>query len=366
VPHFLFVNMRSSVAFAAIVPAVAVFRDLQEHRFEDHLKEFGKVYEAEEHLRRSANFHSNLARVLAHNEEYKAGKHSWYMDMNKFGDWTHEEFKTLLRRHQDKRPSKHMLTASNNTKTMANPSSIDWRTEGKVTPVKDQGGCGSCWAFSAISSVESRYAISSGNLLTLAPQAFVNCVQNPDECGGTGGCEGATMELAFDLSTSVGVPTEANLPYAGRDQTCGSYTVAVQTTGYTKIAENDANALESALAEGPVSVTVAAEPWMLYGGGTFTGCSSGMFASSGSDLDHGVQAVGYTSDYWIVRNSWGASWGEEGYIMISRAADGQTFTDSSPADGVACKPYPASQTVGGECGILFDTSYPTFSSDVVV
>jgi len=358
--------MRSAVAFAAIVPAVAVFRELKDHTFEDHLLEFGKSYESEEHTHRRANFHFNLARVLKHNEEYKAGKHSWYMNMNKFGDWTHEEFKTLLKRQKHTRPSLHMSKFDNTTKATANPTSIDWRTEGKVTPVKDQGGCGSCWAFSAIESVESRYAIASGSLKTLAPQAYVNCVQNPDECGGTGGCEGATMELAFDLTTSVGVPLESTLPYRGTDQTCNSYTVAVQSSGYTKVAENDANALESALAEGPVSVTVAAEPWMLYGGGTFTGCSSGMFASSGSDLDHGVQAVGYTSDYWIVRNSWGASWGEEGYIMISRAADGQTFTDSSPADGVACKPYPASQTVGGECGILFDTSYPTFSSDVVV
>lgn len=358
--------MRSSVAFAAIVPAVAVFRDLQNHNFEEHLLEFGKAYEGEEHFRRSANFYANLGRVLAHNEEYKAGKHSWYMDMNKFGDWTHEEFKTLLRRQKHTRPSKHMLTMSNTTRTTANPASIDWRTQGKVTQVKDQGGCGSCWAFSAIESVESRYAIASGSLQTLSPQAFVNCVQNPDSCGGTGGCEGATMELAFELSTSVGVPTEANLPYRGQDASCSSYTTAVQSSGYTKIPENDANALESALAEGPVSVTVAANPWMLYGGGVFTGCTSGMFASSGADLDHGVQAIGYTSEYWIVRNSWGASWGEEGYIMVSRAADSQTFTDSSPADGVACKPYPASQTVGGECGILFDTSYPTFSSDVVV
>jgi len=288
------------------------------------------------------------------------------MDINKFGDWTHTEFKTLLMRQQHTRPSKHMLTMSNATKAAANPSQIDWRTEGKVTQVKDQGGCGSCWAFSAISSVESRYAISSGSLVTLAPQAYVNCVQNPSECGGSGGCEGATMELAFDLTTSVGVPTEANLPYAGRDSSCGTYPVAVQSSGYTKIPENDANALETALAEGPVSVTVAANPWMLYGGGVFTGCSKGMFSSSGSELDHGVQAVGYTSDYWIVRNSWGGSWGEEGYIFISRAADDQTFTDSAPADGVACKPYPSQQTVGGECGILFDTSYPTFSGSVVV
>jgi len=300
---------------------------------------------------------------MGHNEEYKAGKHSWYMDMNKFGDWTHEEFKTLLRRQKHTRPSKHMLTKSNATKTTANPASIDWRTEGKVTSVKDQGGCGSCWAFSAIESVESRYAIASGNLETLAPQAYVNCVQNPDSCGGTGGCEGATMELAFEVSTATGVPTEADYPYTASDGTCGTYPVAVKSTGYTKIAENDASALQAAVADGPVSVTVAASPWMFYGGGVFTGCSG---SSSGAELNHGVQVVGYTDEYWITRNSWGSSWGEDGYIMVSRAADDKTFTNNAPADGVACKPYPKTQTVGGECGILFDTSYPKFDGSAVV
>merc|ERR1712217_314475 len=94
---------------------------------------------------------------------------------------------------------------------------------------------------------------------------------------------------------------------------------------------------------------VAAGAWQLYGGGLF----------GDNTLDHGVQAVGYTKDYWIVRNSWGKNWGEKGFIRVSRANDNKTFTDKSPADGVACKPFPKTQTVGGECGILFDTSYPT-------
>merc|ERR1712014_276172 len=120
---------------------------------------------------------------------------------------------------------------------------------------------------------------------------------------------------------------------------------------------NDAAAFETALAKMPQAITVAAEPWQLYGGGIFHGCSSGLFGSN--TLDHGVQAVGYTEDAWIVRNSWGASWGEKGFIRVSRANDAKTFTDKKPSDGVACAPYLETQTVGGECGILFDTSYPT-------
>jgi len=237
-----------------------------------------------------------------------------------------------------------------------NPESIDWREKKVVTPVKNQGGCGSCWAFSATESVESAYAIASGKLLQLAPQTYVNCVQNPEGCGGTGGCEGATMELAFNLTAQKGIALESDLPYQGQDEPCKSYKAAVKVMGFVKNPVNDAEALETAVAsKGPQSVTVAAEPWQLYGGGVFKGCTGNL----GSDLDHGVQVVGYSKDYWIVRNSWGPTWGERGYIRISRSSDNQTSIDHSPSDGVACKPYAKTQTVGGECGILFDTSYPT-------
>lgn len=277
--------------------------------------------------------------------------------MNAFADWTPEEFKRLLSKRNGLQTSQTPTIMP--LKTQANPESVDWRTKNVVTPVKNQGGCGSCWAFSAIESVESHYAIATGKLLTLAPQAYVDCVQNPSDCGGTGGCEGATMELAFNLTAEKGVPLETDLPYRGRDQKCSSYQAAVKVASYVKLPVNNADALETALAtKGPISVTVAAGPWMLYGGGIFTGCSKSPFGS-GADLDHGVQAVGYTKEYWIVRNSWGPHWGKNGYILLSRSSDDKTFIDKSPTDGVACKPYPKTQTVGGECGVLFDTSYPT-------
>merc|ERR1712232_615765 len=156
----------------------------------------------------------------------------------------------------------------------------------------------------------------------LAPQAYVNCVQNPLQCGGSGGCEGATMELAFNMTAELGVPLETDLPYKGRDASCSSYTAAAICDGYYKVPENDAKALETAIAtQGPVSVTVAAN-WGRYGGGVFEG---GCTATSCS-LDHGVVAVGYDSD---------------------------TFEDNRPEDGVACKPYPTQQIVGGESGVLF-------------
>jgi len=321
--------------------------------FEAYLSRWGKAYTGAEYSLREGLFQKNKAVVLEHNAGYNAGVHTWWMSLNAFADFTPEEFTRL-------RSTKRSPVAFPTTSLAAtpNPSSMDWRDKGAVTPVKNQGGCGSCWAFSATETVESHYFIASNKLLTLSPQTYVDCVENPHSCGGTGGCEGATMELAFNLTVTKGIALESDVPYAGHDQACPSYTPAVKATGYVKIPVNDASALETALAtKGPVSVTVSAEPWQLYGGGVFDGCSSGFFKDN--TLDHGVQAVGYTQDYWIVRNSWGTMWGEKGFIRISRKFDDKTFVDKRPGDGVACKPFPKTQTVGGECGILFDTSYPT-------
>jgi len=309
---------------------------------------------AAEFEQREKIFKDNLEKVRIHNHEYQAGVHTWWAAMNHLADMTNEEFAAL--RSTKYSPSDHPVVRLAPPEG-GNPDSVDWREKGAVTEVKNQGACGSCWAFSATEAVESAYQIATGKLLTLAPQTYVNCVKNPNACGGAGGCEGATMELAFNLTTQTGIALETDLPYRGRDQQCSSYKAAVKCTGYVRNPVNDAAAFEMALAKMPQAITVAAGPWQLYGGGIFHGCSRSLFGSN--ILDHGVQAVGYTKDYWIVRNSWGARWGEKGFIRVSRANDAKTFTDKRPADGEACKPYPKTQTVGGECGILFDTSYPT-------
>merc|ERR1712232_456105 len=347
-------------------PAESGARDYSSYEFEHYLKEFGKSYEFAEYTQRKAIFDQNLLKVQKHNEEYKAGKHTWFAAVNRMADFTEKEFKQL--RSAKYHPSQHPIVALGSKQGVrANPDSIDWREKGAVTPVKNQGGCGSCWTFSATETLESHYQIATKKTKILAPQTFVNCVKNPKHCGGTGGCEGATMELAFNLTADTGIALETDIPYRGQDEECKPYKAAVKCTGYVKNPVNDAAALETAVAtKGPQAITVAAEPWMSYGGGVFNGCTG----SLGADLDHGVQLVGYTQDYWMVRNSWGSFWGDNGYIYISRASDAKTATDQDPADGVACKPSPSTQTVGGECGILFDTSYPTgatlATSDVVV
>jgi len=326
-------------------------RNYESYSFQSYCSEFSKSYGAYEAPQRQKIFEANLQKIQAHNAEYQAGKVSWYMAVNQFADWSQEEFQGI--RSTKYQPSLEPMKTLELSEQAA-PGSMDWRTKGVVTAVKNQGGCGSCWAFSATETVESQYAIASGKLLTLAPQTYVNCVQNPKDCGGTGGCEGATMELAFNLTISKGIALESDLPYKGKDETCQEYRAAVKALSYVRLPINDASALEQALAtRGPVSVTVAALSWQLYGGGIFTGCNA-----HNSILDHGVQAVGYTKDYWLIRNSWGTSWGEEGYIRLTRATDDTIFIDTKPEEGEACKPYPKMQKIGGQCGVLFDTSLP--------
>eukprot|EP00929_Paragymnodinium_shiwhaense_P044515 TRINITY_DN22828_c0_g1_i1.p1 TRINITY_DN22828_c0_g1~~TRINITY_DN22828_c0_g1_i1.p1 ORF type:complete len:362 (+),score=85.66 TRINITY_DN22828_c0_g1_i1:84-1169(+) len=347
--------MRRVCIGAAAVLGVAAATDVS---FEAFIEKHGRSYTPEEYEARRAIFEANRQKVLTHNMEYEAGKHSWYMSLNHLADMTDAEFLKLRGRRNGESwgaspPPTLQLQAM---APAANPESIDWRTKGVVTAVKNQGGCGSCWAFAATETMESHLAIATGSLVELAPQAYVNCVQNLQKCGGTGGCEGATEELAFNTSKDLGLPLESDLPYEGQDGKCSTYKAAAKNQGYVKLPTNDAGALETALAtKGPIAITVAANQWMLYGGGVFSGCTG----KEGAILDHGVQAVGYTKDYWIVRNSWGPGWGEKGYIYISRAKDSETAEDTSPADGVACAPVPKSQTVGGECGILSDSSYPT-------
>lgn len=330
-----------------------------DYNFEAYLKEFGKSYASfVEYRQREAIFNKNLLKVQAHNKAYNSGGQGWFATINHLADFTDDEFKIL--RSKKYSPSQHPIVDLTSSQGASNPDSVDWREKGAVTPVKNQGSCGSCWAFSATETLESHYQIATGKQVVLAPQTFVNCVKNPSDCGGTGGCEGATMELAFNMTVQTGIALETDLPYKEEDETCSTYKAAVKCTGYVKNPVNDALALETAVAtKGPQSITVAAEPWQLYGGGVFHGCSHGFLGKSDATLDHGVQLVGYSQEYWIVRNSWGPGWGEKGFIRISRASDNKTFVDKSPADGVACKPVPKSQTVGGECGILFDTSYPT-------
>jgi len=342
---------------------------LQFARFNE---QYGKVYMTRsEQFRRAAVFAENLKKIEEHN---KSGA-SWKMEINEFSDLTSEEFKSIYTGGYKRMPipSGDISEAKETKKALELPSDVDWRNF--TTPVKNQGQCGSCWAFCTTEMIESYYAIETGNILNLSAQQVTSCTPNPLSCGGTGGCQGSIAQLGFTYIQLFGHQTEADYPYtSGTTMATGDcgydYTnspPAVGITGYNMLPTNDQDAVMTHLAEvGPLAVAVAASGWSSYSGGIFTGCSF----DSNIALNHAVQLVGYGTDeslgdFWLVRNSWGTGWGEGGFIRLQRQGEAQCGTDSTPMDGTACVGGPGNdeQHVCGQCGVLFDTSYPLGAHD---
>ena len=300
--------------------------------FEQWSAHHGKVYTPTERDYRETVYNKNLATIVTHN----AGNSSWTMGVNKFADLTADEFKALYVGGLTK-PKKTSLrkTAVGPFNTTANPTSVDWTEKGAVTPVKNQEQCGSCWAFSTTGSVEGAWFLAKGQLVSLSEQQLVDCSQ----AEGNQGCNGGLMDYGFQyIIDNKGITTESAYPYTASDGTCASKgkPVAATLSGFKDVAPNNELALETAIVQQPVSVAVEADQsvFQFYSGGV-------MDSACGTQLDHGVLAVGYGADsgkeYYKVKNSWGADWGEKGYIRLGRGAK---FNPS------------------GQCGIQMQASYP--------
>lgn len=341
--------------------------------FKQFVREYGKVYtSSEEETFRRRVFNANLKHVLHHNSQPGL---TWKMGINHLSDRTQSELAALRGYKKEISSQDHVVDARASMASDFNPlvgdlpTSVDWRQKGAITPVKDQGMCGSCWTFASAEEIESMYFLKTGSLVELSEQQIASCTSNPLDCGGTGGCEGGTAEVAFQSIITVGgIASEWTYPYIsynGTDYACRlnsshfTFSPVAKLRSYVKLPTNDQNALMQAVATiGPIAISVDASAWSFYETGVFSGCNM-----KSPDIDHAVQLVGYGTDsklgdYWIVRNSWTPTWGEAGFIRIQRTANPVCGVDPTPGDGTACKPYPANVTVCGMCGMLSDSAYP--------
>jgi len=357
----LAVSISALLAVAANAGSVHLkWRELEHdakhlYTYADFTTEFNKVASGDAQLR----FEAKLKAIHAHN----AQAFSWREGVNKFTDMTDAEFAMYKGKVFDGTSRAQSYMKYDTGVALKDlPPSIDWRTKGAVTPTKDQGGCGSCWAFSATESIESAVFMATGTLPVLSPQELVDCIPNPNSCGGTGGCSGSTEEYGFAWAMIYGMATDASYNYTARTgKTCllgqGNREAVAGVSNFVKLPANDYESLMQAIATvGPISISVDAS-WGNYESGVYMGCSK-----NHTTIDHAVQLVGYGTesgqDYWLVRNSWSAKWGDGGYIKLPRDSTPSCDEDTSPGSGNGCKTGAKEQQVCGACGMLSDSSYP--------
>ncbi|CAL1267000.1 unnamed protein product [Larinioides sclopetarius] len=289
--------------------------------------EFNKLYEEAEDLFRMKVFMENKHKIAHHNTLYLTGHKSYSLAMNKFGDLLHHEFVKAVNGY--KRNYNESLAQGSTFLSPFNiqlPESVNWTAEGYVTPVKDQKQCGSCWSFSATGALEGQHFRKTGKLVSLSEQNLVDCSGK----FGNEGCNGGLMDQAFEyIKENHGIDTEEGYPYKAKQQGRCHYKKkdkGATDTGFVDVSSGDEQKLKEAVATvGPVSVAIDAshETFQFYSKGVYNEpeCSS-------QELDHGVLVTGYGTtkngeDYWIVKNSWGTSWGDGGYIKMSRNKDNQ-------------------------------------------
>merc|ERR1712038_181960 len=291
------------------------------HKWEHFKHKFNKTYPSQsEEAKRQAIWKNNTILIDAHNKQFHAGNSTFRLGENEFADMTAKEFAAKfngLKKRANDFGSGRPVADFGNLNTRDLPKHVDWRTKGYVTGIKNQQQCGSCWAFSATGSMEGAHFKKTGKLVSLSEQNLVDCVTKDFGCNG--GLPGDAFQYVIK---NHGIDTESSYPYTARDGQC-HYSSATEGATFSEavaVESKNEDALKKAVATvGPVSVGIDAShfSFQLYKRGVYY-CR---FCSQ-TRLDHGVLVVGYGNedghDYWMVKNSWGSNYGENGYIKMSR------------------------------------------------
>jgi cathepsin F len=336
--------MKGIIVVLVVALLGSAFAASVEDQFTAFVHKFNKVYSSDaEYQQRLSVFRSNLALIKQKNAQARAQDLQVEFGVTQFTDMSPAEFKAkvLSKTPAVPNPEWPVAPAYTDEQLAAIPSTFDWREHGAVTPVKNQGDCGSCWSFSTTGNVEGQWFLAGNPLTSLSEQNLVDCDHTCMEYDGEKtcdeGCDGGLQPNAYTyIIGNGGIDTEESYPYEGVDGTCkfSASNVGAKISNYTMVSSNETQMAAYLVEHGPLAIAADAAEWQFYFGGVFDW-------PCGSNLDHGILIVGFGNQtsivgrhtpYWIVKNSWGPTWGEAGYLKIERG-DGKcglnTFVSSS-------------------------------------
>ncbi|KAJ8921570.1 hypothetical protein NQ315_010475 [Exocentrus adspersus] len=306
------ITMRFLVVLASVILAINAANDVE--LWQEFKQKFGRDYRnLREEKVRFSTFQSNLRTIEEHNEKYNNGEVSYYMGVNQFTDLSPEEYRSMLNYSASLRPVHSEPIVWHNLSNVQAPEYVNWVEQGRVTPVKNQGNCGSCWAFSTTGAMEGAYARKTGNLVSFSEQFLMDCSTD------NAGCDGGNMVVAYGYIKANGIEREDDYPYEEKNGWCrySDGSIVTRISGYV-IVPQDENSVKDAVASvGPIAAGIDAGHFQNYAGGVFetSECSS-------TELNHGVLIAGYGTengkDYWLIKNSWASWWGDNGYVKMAR------------------------------------------------